>query len=56
LPYWRIYRQISEIGEFIARFRKDFGNLANFESVWLQIFWFGDFLKAFDSKFLVGEM
>jgi len=40
----------------LANLSPDFGNLANFESVWLQIFWFGDFLKAFDSKFLVGEM
>jgi len=42
-----LVQQGCHIGEFIARFR----NLANFESVWLQICWFGDFSKAFGSKF-----
>ena len=39
----------------LANLWPDSGNLANFESVWLQIFWFGkffgDFLMWFGSKF-----
>jgi len=40
----------------VANFSADYGNLSNFEGVWLQIFWFGyleifgDVLKAFGSN------
>ena len=40
----------------VANLSADYGNRSNFESVWLQIFWFGylemfgDFLKAFVSN------
>jgi len=36
----------------LANLSPDSGNLANFESVWLQIFWFGD-LAIFESTYSI---
>ena len=60
LPYWRIYRQYLEIWRILKAFGYKYFGLANFwrffESIWLQIFWFGEMYDLYICTYLLTYM